>query len=80
MKNFSILLTIEDELGNSLSFASVILKNKENIFEGQADEAGVLLMENIVEGAYKLILKKDKKIIFKEFVTINENLIYDIQI
>lgn len=77
---FSILITVENSLKDSLSFVSIFLKNNENIFEGQADEAGVCLIENIAEGDYELILKKDEEIIFKEFITINENLIYDIQI
>lgn len=80
MKKFSILITIEDEQENSLSFVSIFLKNKENIFEGQTDEAGVCLMENIKRGFYELILKKDEEIIFREYIEINENLIYDIQI
>lgn len=80
MKNFSILLTIEDELGNSLSFTSVILKNKENIFKGETDEGGVCLIENIFEGHYELILKKDEEIIFKEFITIDNDLVYEVQI
>lgn len=77
---FSILITIEDEQENSLCFASIFLKNNKNIFEGQTDEGGVCLIENIFEGDYELILKKDKENIFKEFITINNDLIYEVYI